>query len=59
MEHATRPRTEEEKITEKDLEPLPVVPSEAEVYELLAGEPMPDNFKILSPADFKDEAKRL
>jgi diguanylate cyclase (GGDEF)-like protein len=59
LQNGYRPRTEDEKLTAEDLEAAAPIPTMAEAYEELFGEPMPGGFKVLSPADFKDESKRI
>lgn len=59
MLNGVRKRTESEKITEEDLAPPPAVPTIAEAYEQLFGESVPEGFRVITPADFKDESKRI
>lgn len=55
----TRPLTEEEIISEEDRQPPPKVPTIAQAYKQVTGKRKPFGWKPITPADFKDEAKRL
>lgn len=66
LHEGLRSRTEEERFSAEELEALKsggikgmAVPTVAEAYKAVTGNAMPEGWKPLTPADFKDEAKRL